>query len=44
MSYIRECRAQAEYYVQQIANADTDDFQSDYVDIDMHGFDADDED
>ena len=43
LCYIRECRAQAEYFVQQIASADVDDFQSDYVEIDMHGFDADDE-
>ena len=43
MAYIRQCRAQAETYVARIASADTDDYQSDFVDIDAHAFGADDE-
>ena len=43
LCYIRECRAQAEQFVAQIASADVDDYQSDYVQIDMHGFDEQDE-
>ena len=42
--YLRECRAQAISYVERIASADPDDFQSDFVDIDVHDFGADDED
>ena len=44
LCYIRECREQALHFVQEIANADTDDFQSDYVEIDTHGFDDTDDD
>ena len=44
LCYIRECREQSLHFVQEIANADTDDFQSDYLEIDTHGFDAADDD
>ena len=44
MVYLRQCRAQAISYVERIASADPDDFQSDFVDIDVHDFGADDED
>ena len=43
MTYVRQCRVQSETYVAQIASADTDDYQSDFVDIDTHDFDAADE-
>ena len=43
MAYIRQCREQAESYVARIASADTDDYQSDFVEIDAHDFDVEDE-
>ena len=42
MAYIRQCKEQSERYVAAIASADTDDYQTDFVDIDLHGFDDDD--
>jgi len=44
MCYLRECRAAAFHFSEQIASADPDDFQSDFIDIDVHGYDATDDD
>jgi len=44
LRYLRESRAEHDRYVQGIADADVDDFTPDYVAIDDHAFDDDDED
>ena len=43
MRYIRERRSQAMAQLAAVAGADTDDFEADFVDIDLHGFDDEDE-
>jgi hypothetical protein len=42
LAYIRERRAETLSMLTQLAGADTDDFEADFVDIDLNGFDADD--
>ena len=43
MRYIRERRGQALAQLTAVAGADTDDFEADFIGIDEHGFDAEDE-
>ena len=44
LRYIRERRGENLRMLTQLAGADTDDFEADFVDIDLNGFDADDDD
>ena len=43
LRYVRDRRAEAAAYAQSVAGAETDDFEADYVEVDAHGFDAEDE-
>jgi len=43
LRYLRDRRAEALGHLEMICGAETDDFEADFVDVDAHGFDADDE-